>query len=275
MVMYVYLFASAAKQKNMLPLSFLFTIFVAFSSLAAHELNEETAYFLNCPITKESDLEFLRSLADSGQHHIDIFQEKISLGVVVQLLTDEATSEILLSQAGCFEEKGRSKLKSLFITPPQTPNKTGPDFHNDYRSYANILDQLQFYKKTHPDVVKLLKSIGKSHEGRDLQVIHLTAAKNQLGTKPLIWLMAGQHAREWIATASTIFFIEQLFIHPELLDNYEFAVLPLVNPDGYEYSRTKNRMWRKNRRNPYGVDLNRNWDHRWCEIGNNNSPKDF
>ena len=42
-------------------------------------------------------------------------------------------------------------------------------------------------------------------------------------------------------------------------------MVPMANPDGYEYSRTTDRYWRKNRRtnsgsNCLGVDLNRNWD---------------
>ena len=30
-----------------------------------------------------------------------------------------------------------------------------------------------------------------------------------------------------------------------LLANLDIYLLPLVNPDGYEYSRTKDRLWRK------------------------------
>ncbi|QQP52967.1 Carboxypeptidase B, partial [Caligus rogercresseyi] len=43
-------------------------------------------------------------------------------------------------------------------------------------------------------------------------------------------------------------------------------IMPLVNPDGYEYTRTTSRLWRKNRAPPpkgsrcFGVDLNRNWN---------------
>lgn len=41
----------------------------------------------------------------------------------------------------------------------------------------------------------------------------------------------------------------------------------MANPDGYEYTWTNDRMWRKNRRNNEGscegVDLNRNWDAHW------------
>ena len=46
----------------------------------------------------------------------------------------------------------------------------------------------------------------------------------------------------------------------------DWYIAPLLNPDGYEYSHTDDRMWRKNRSPPppgsrcYGVDLNRNWD---------------
>src|SRR3712207_5937894 len=41
----------------------------------------------------------------------------------------------------------------------------------------------------------------------------------------------------------------------------------MVNPDGHEYSRTQDRLWRKNRRrNPdgsIGVDPNRNYGYMW------------
>ncbi|CAK9294701.1 unnamed protein product [Gordionus sp. m RMFG-2023] len=44
----------------------------------------------------------------------------------------------------------------------------------------------------------------------------------------------------------------------------DFYIMPILNPDGYEYSHTKDRSWRKNRRPDRiskctGVDLNRNW----------------
>ena len=42
-----------------------------------------------------------------------------------------------------------------------------------------------------------------------------------------------------------------------------------MNPDGYHYSRTVDRLWRKNRAHVdgacYGVDLNRNHDYNWAK----------
>ena len=56
--------------------------------------------------------------------------------------------------------------------------------------------------------------------------------------------------------------------------------MPLVNPDGYEFSRTEgNRMWRQNRNwynwwtGCFGVDLNRNWDTPdWGLTGSSKDP---
>ena len=31
------------------------------------------------------------------------------------------------------------------------------------------------------------------------------------------------------------------------MNNIEFVVVPSLNPDGYEYTHTANRLWRKNR----------------------------
>ena len=65
----------------------------------------------------------------------------------------------------------------------------------------------------------------------------------------------------------------------------------MANPDGYEYSRNYDRNWRKNRNTANcdcydftamywycndhcGVDLNRNWGHKWNTGGSSNNPCD-
>jgi carboxypeptidase T len=49
----------------------------------------------------------------------------------------------------------------------------------------------------------------------------------------------------------------------------------MVNPDGHEYTRTDDRLWRKNRRpNPdgsFGVDPNRNYGYMWGTLNINTS----
>ena len=48
------------------------------------------------------------------------------------------------------------------------------------------------------------------------------------------------------------------------ISRFQWHIIPLANPDGYEYTRTKDRLWRKNTvaipgSNCIGVDLNRNF----------------
>jgi carboxypeptidase A4 len=59
--------------------------------------------------------------------------------------------------------------------------------------------------------------------------------------------------------------------------NIEFNIVPVLNPDGYEFTHTNNRLWRKNRRNPElgecsGTDLNRNFDFKWSGQGTSPNP---
>lgn len=53
------------------------------------------------------------------------------------------------------------------------------------------------------------------------------------------------------------------------LDSYDFFIFPFVNPDGFVYSQTTQRLWRKNRQpgpnnsTCFGRDINRNWEFAW------------
>merc|ERR1712228_460843 len=103
-----------------------------------------------------------------------------------------------------------------------------------------------------------------------------------MGTKagpgaPSIFLEAGIHAREWIASAVATYLVRQLVEeysdHPDYLDKINWYFIPSANPDGYEYSRNEDRMWRKTRSDTgsslgcKGVDPNRNWGFHFAETG--------
>lgn len=70
-----------------------------------------------------------------------------------------------------------------------------------------------------------------------------------------------------------MYLTEELLKDDQMLLRFEFIIVPVANPDGYVYSWTSDRFWRKNRRpspsyspassSDYGVDLNRNYDDHW------------
>ncbi|TKR69521.1 hypothetical protein L596_021669 [Steinernema carpocapsae] len=144
---------------------------------------------------------------------------------------------------------------------------------NTYHVFDDIQEYLNDLTQEHPDLVELIK-IGSSHENRSLTVVKLED-KNLKTVRPALWIDAGIHATEWIAPTTALNLIDQVLKHPEILKNVTIYVLPVVNPDGYEWSINKDRFWRRNRRpaecgNPnnccQGVDLNRNFDSDWKPI---------
>jgi len=115
--------------------------------------------------------------------------------------------------------------------------------------------------------------IGESYEGRKMNVLSIT--KCGAGC-PNIWLEAGIHAREWISPAVAAYIVRELVEdyaeHPSYIDNINWYYLPSANPDGYAYTMSDDRYWRKTRApnsgsSCKGVDPNRNWGFHWAEAG--------
>ena len=61
----------------------------------------------------------------------------------------------------------------------------------------------------------------------------------------------------------------------DIVDHLDVYIMPVANPDGYVYSRTTDRMWRKTRSGSgscIGVDPNRNWGYKWGGQGASRDP---
>lgn len=118
-----------------------------------------------------------------------------------------------------------------------------------------------------------IPSIGQSWEGRDIFAMRITRGSGK--RKPKVFFQGQQHSREWISTPTVQYIalnlIGQYRTNRDVrksLNDYEYIIVPIVNPDGYVYSWTDERFWRKNRRDngdgSFGVDTNRNWDSNWA-----------
>ncbi|MDK2413577.1 M14 family zinc carboxypeptidase, partial [Aphanizomenon sp. 202] len=68
-----------------------------------------------------------------------------------------------------------------------------------YNTLEEIYDYMDHIASEHPDVATVF-SLGKTWEGRDIKALRLTRDGDE-DTKPIVFLDAGFHAREWIAPA--------------------------------------------------------------------------
>ncbi|KAI8865591.1 Zn-dependent exopeptidase, partial [Ramicandelaber brevisporus] len=130
-------------------------------------------------------------------------------------------------------------------------------------------------------------SIGKTIEGRDIFAVEISSPSRLRpdGTpKKTAFHEFNIHGREWLTSAVGQYYADSLVKAyrskdprvTRILENTVIALVPVVNPDGYAYTWTADRMWRKNRRNngngTYGVDICRNFPTFWGKEGASDDP---
>jgi carboxypeptidase T len=147
------------------------------------------------------------------------------------------------------------------------------DNNGAYHNQAETEAMCQELAARYPGLTRL-ESIGHSLEGRELHILKISDQAQLEESEPNIYIIGGTHAREWISVEIPLLFARQLLENyasdasiRRLVDGAQIYIMPLLNPDGLEFSIHTYRWWRKNRRYngnfSWGVDLNRNWGYRW------------
>lgn len=155
------------------------------------------------------------------------------------------------------------------------------DFFADYRTLAECDDYLLTLANLNPSIATRIE-IGRSVEDRPIYCLKIVGGPQ----RPQFVVNGCQHAREWITPMTVLWTADRLVRHygtdpriTSLVDQIELYLVPIVNPDGYLYSHTTDRFWRKNRRpsltGQFGVDLNRNWSVGWGGPSSSDDPSDY
>lgn len=146
-----------------------------------------------------------------------------------------------------------------------------------YWTYAEVNTWMDSLVSQYPASVSHI-NYGKSFQDRDLRGIKINIGG---GSKSQVLLEGTMHAREWISTATTTWIVNELLTSTdadvaEVARTFEWIVLPVTNPDGYSYTWTNDRMWRKTRKPSnalcFGSDPNRNWAYHFGEGGTSSNP---
>ncbi|XP_045539380.1 carboxypeptidase B-like [Papilio machaon] len=159
--------------------------------------------------------------------------------------------------------------KLLTIAAFRSSNRPGRLSFDKIHRYTEVNAYLDDLAEKYDTVTVV--SAGRSFEGRDIRYLKISTTNFQDTNKPVIMLQSLLHAREWVTLPVTLYAIEKLVIDitdRDLVDNIDWIILPIVNPDGYEFSHEHIRFWRKTRSTGHtitnlcvGVDLNRNFGY--------------
>lgn len=166
-----------------------------------------------------------------------------------------AAPEVLINDIDAVARAEAERLRA-----PQANKPT--DFFAEFKDFTAISSHLEGLAAGAPQLARL-EAIGGSVEGRPIWALRIGSTRPD--AVPML-VNGTQHAREWIAAMVTTCVADRL-VHGyrsdarirRVLDTTALWVVPVVNPDGYQYSWSSDRYWRKNRRGTHGVDLNRNF----------------
>ncbi|KAI5856640.1 hypothetical protein GGS23DRAFT_398173 [Durotheca rogersii] len=191
----------------------------------------------------------------------------------------------------------QSLLNDRSITPPHEiplPKRRGVDdifFHNYQplsviHTWMKLLDSM-FRGR---GLVQMI-SIGKSYQGRDIPALRVGIASDRSalrGSSSLrrdtILITGGTHAREWISI-STVNYVAWSFIRSidedpmitKILQHFDIVFVPVLNPDGYQYTWEADRLWRKSRQRTKmqycpGLDLDHAFGYQWDAAEHQSEP---
>ncbi len=214
-------------------------------------------------------------LSDSS---LELFSEEVVIGPTDVIVGPNDSHELM-----------RLGIPFTFISELPNPKgwdqftPEGIDYRNQYFRYNSILTQFEEWRLAAPMQITR-EQIATSWGNRPVYAYKVVPNDPRPITKSVV-IICGIHAREWVSPAAGLHVFERLktaLVRPAfnngpqasslgLPPGIAYYVVPVLNPDGYEYTWTNDRMWRKNRRNngngTFGVDLNRNFAKGWGGTG--------
>ncbi len=272
---------------------------IALPQLPSLDLREHTPpqiYQGQCVLrvrtTTQAQLDTLLGLVDS------VWSERTGVGLLdVQLhrahlptLTTMGVGyDILIPDLQAHHDARFAQMRAIALNEPDA--QRGAWTHDDawfsnYKQFADIITYFNDIAAARPDIASM-EDIGDSLLNNDIYALTITGpdtAGNPRAERPVVLWHGAQHAREWVSPM-TVSYLASRFAADygsdpritDIVNNNRIIIVPVMNPDGYLYTWSSERYWRKNRRNnggSFGVDLNRNWGYEWGGQGASDNPND-
>jgi len=263
-------------------MKFLIVLAAVFAcALAAEQEDAQVTHYYGNKVVRVfpkslEDYEVLHKLEEQG--HLDFWTE-IRRGsptdVMVAPHQMKAFRATLLRNRMTFETLVEDVEQNIAAEREEMARakQSGMNWDN-YQRLPVIQAWLQELAQAYPNLVTVT-NLGRSYLGNDMPLVKVSTGGSG---KPAIWMDGNIHAREWIAPATTTYILNELVTqdHADLLAKFDFYFVPNVNPDGYLWTHSNARLWRKTRSNNasplgcLGTDGNRNWGYLWGQPGASN-----
>lgn len=233
------------------------------NDLQKYDIWSKNSKFIDVKVPKEVEIPNCNIL-------IEDLDDAIFQSSSLSMQNDEEY-ELLLIQLldGSSFEKDRDNVFSVL-------DESSPDlFFRKFRPLKIIKLWILLLQNTFPNLVRI-EQVGTTHEGRNLKALHISANNRTANPdRKTIIITGGVHAREWISVSSVCYIMYQLLMsygnkpaETRYLNSLDFLIIPVFNPDGYEYTWNYDRLWRKNRQltpatHCRGIDIDHSFGYHW------------
>lgn len=160
-------------------------------------------------------------------------------------------------------------------------------FFKEYRPTNTIYAWFDLLAETYSSLMSIV-TFGTTFEGQPLKALYIDTSNfsNANPNNKTIVITAGIHAREWISISSANYILFQLLtnygIHKaetDYLNQLNILIVPVFNPDGYSYTWSGDRLWRKNRQETFmprcfGIDIDHSFNYHFSKNSDNFWPCD-
>jgi len=251
-------------------LMFLTTGFTFANSNKISQTNLSKEIKTSCYIKINSDdaIGLAKELINEG---FDVLYDKIENNYFELIVTPK---ELKIIESRGFNYKIISYGRPFYKIQEEMQNN--PSFiPPGYSDLTDIINEMYTIESNYPSICKvydLTDTYGCSptYEGRHIYAMKISDNVDVEEDEPSFLMVSCHHAREIVTPVIALYSIGQLTSgygsNPSItavVDDYEIWISPVWNPDGYEYCYYYDNWWRKNRRPPDGVDLNRNYPFGW------------
>ncbi|KAK3359253.1 hypothetical protein B0T25DRAFT_494595 [Lasiosphaeria hispida] len=151
----------------------------------------------------------------------------------------------------------------------------GNIFFSDYQPLSVITSWMRLLEAMFPSFTEI-SSIGKSYEGREILAFRVgERSESEKAPRKTILVTGGLHGREWISTSTVNYLLWSVVtaygkepMITKLLQHFDIVFIPVLNPDGFEYTWQSDRLWRKSRQQTKrrfcrGLDLDHAFGYEW------------
>eukprot|EP00057_Strongylocentrotus_purpuratus_P032543 XP_787993.2 PREDICTED: carboxypeptidase B [Strongylocentrotus purpuratus] len=231
----------------------------------------------------QEELECLNDFIAS-RHDLDVWKEPSKVGQPVDIMIPPRPADLedvvyMATYAGIQRSIMIDDVQQLIENESLSqnlPSRSLTEFdkfdYTIYHTFEEIDAWIDDVADQYSNLVSV-EAVSSTHEGK--RVRGLKIGKPSENPKPIAYIQGGIHAREWVSPATVMFMTYKLLeaygedaTVTEMFDKLDWYIVPVLNVDGYIYTWTNDRNWRKNRRMApgnlcVGTDLNRNYDYEW------------